>query len=268
MHIDPATIILIWAGFESFGKVFSDELIKESTKPIRNAILLFLNKISGIEEKNRQEEFTKAINKAEDLFVKEVGIVAALRIFSLIKRIGNDVTNRENLSISLLYPNILQEKEFINHFKALGTEKEMVDKDIANLRLFIHYFRFCLSDTTFYKPLVDLSQSEEANDINRKIYSLLSTISNTNDININAIRVTLVDIHNYENERAVYLQQIRSFCEDLEFNGFPDLRENKSPVKLEKVYIPLKLNSALSYEEAQLLEDKNFQKDTQEKRIR
>ena len=69
----------------------------------------------------------------------------------------------------------------------------------------------------------------------------LERLSQTVDSELQAQQVMIVRRTEFTHDRALYLQQVQHHYQEQDFVGFPDLREQRTPVLLNSIFVPLKL---------------------------
>jgi hypothetical protein len=243
-------VTAIWAGLELMGRVISEETIKGAARPITDSIGKWIKKISGWEAKHREKVFREAYLSAEDMLIKQIGITEAYRTFRTINRIADEGTKREFFILAILEESDISRRKILdtpvpsNSFatpeirNAFGIQNS---KDIENFSRFAKHIRQSLSTTEIYKPFIEIYASEDAKALREQTLFEISKLSKTIDSSLNAIRVKIIESADFQKERQVYLKQLEAYLEEQEFIGFPDLREQKTPLLLNSIYIPLRL---------------------------
>jgi hypothetical protein len=242
-------VIAIWAGLELMGKVIAEETVKHASLPITKTFAEWVKKLSGWDDKNREAVFRSAYYAAEELLIKEIGIVKAYRVFRLVDQIVDKNSKRENLIMAILEVSDSERNKILSvndsgSFVYLGNWGNLGShspEEINDLSLFTKYLRQTLLTTEVYQPLIDAYAMEDAKEIREQIHKEIIQISSTIDNDLHAIRVKIIEAGDFQEERKVYLKQIQAFFAEQEFIGFPDLREQKSHPLLEEIFIPLRL---------------------------
>jgi len=241
-------VTAIWAGLELMGRVISEETVKGATLPITDSIGKWIKKISGWEDKYREKVFRDAYLVAEEMLINQTGIVDAYRIFRTINRIADEGTKREFFILAILEESDISRRKILdtpvisNSFatpqikNALGIQNS---KDIENFSRFAKYLRLSLFTTEIYKPFIEIYASEDAKVVREQTLFEIRKLSKTIDSDLNAIRVKIIESADFQKERQIYLKQLEAYLEEQEFIGFPDLREQKTPLLLNSIYIPL-----------------------------
>jgi len=239
-----AAVTALWAGFELVVQVVIEQTTKKTAKPLTAGIAEWIQQRSGWKDKKRQRVFFDAYHRAEERLIEKCGLAKAYRILRSIPSIMDAAERREQLVFGMLGEPTEEQSDMSSRLARSWQEafQDMGDEDAKNLRHFMTYLRECLHDTDIFRPLVEFCATEEAQSARLFMAKELQQLASTVDSELRAIRVTLVESANLEAERQIYLEQLGAFLEEQEFVGFPDLREQKRPIRLSEIYVPLSLN--------------------------
>src|SRR5258708_10166828 len=234
-----AAVTALWTGVELVGNALLYGAAQEIIKPEAEGVAEQIYKKTGWKNKNRQKAFSRAYYKAEEKFIDKYGIATAYRVFRLMPQLVDSNGAREQLILAMLEEQTVAQKRIPSIRLVKGTQAS--ESDIQLVVEFMYYLRQCLYESKFYQPLIDFYAKEGAQKVRELILNDMGQLSTTVDNELRAIRMTLIESADFEKERQIYLKQLHAFFEEQDFIGFPDLREQKRPVLLNDIYVPLTL---------------------------
>jgi hypothetical protein len=235
------TVTVLWAGLEVVGKALAEETAKAGVRPIANNIAAWIQQKTGWQEKHRQQVFADAYIKAEEALIEKYGMPSAYRVFRAMPRLV-DSGQRERLVLTILEssdPQLLGasfQTQLQRSFPAMSNLQQY-----EHLRQFMSYLRQYLHETPEFSPLIEFYASEEAQQVREKVLLELTYLNQTVDAELGAIRVTIVEPSDFDEDRRRYLKRLEAFLEEQDFFGVPDLQESQRPVLVRDIFVPLSL---------------------------
>jgi hypothetical protein len=218
----------LWSLIDSTLRIAATETVKETSKPFNIKISNWLQKFTGIEEKNRYQTFLDAYYNAEQRFIQKYGIALAYRTFRQIPTAVDSYRRNPRYVIDILLYKVPIDETGPEHRS---------DK----VREFMDFLRRELWGTELYRSIIEYFNTEEAQDLRKKSITSLSTLAKTVDLSLDAIRVVIAEPpKDFRIEREKYLTRIATTFLEHQLSGLPIYREVKNPL-LHNLFVVLDL---------------------------
>ncbi|MFN8469251.1 MAG: hypothetical protein U0X20_27090 [Caldilineaceae bacterium] len=237
--VAAGTVAALWAALELVGSALVQGIGQEATRPWTEMFNDWLLDKTGVKERQRRTAFNDAYRSAEQTLMERVGKRVGYQTSQMVANVIRSPDKGRQLLLVMLEEGA--EPSVQDAFAPYRILVRGTEEDYGNLRLFMLLLRANLFQTKEYQSIIQFCDMEQSRQIRQRMLQHLERLSQTVDVELQAQRITIVKRQDFTHDRALYLQQVQHHYQEQDFVGFPDLREQGTPVLLNSIFVPLKL---------------------------